>query len=185
MMNGGDLPAAAWVESSGGPLVVAPVAGLGSWSGAVWADDGEQVEDDYARACAVEGPIGLIRVGEFDALILGDEPATTTFLPDRGLFVRWGAAPSEEAMLASIDAALDAVMWEEEVLWQVPGPVVLLNAVLTGAECLSQDQVGTNGFRHDHVQVDMAAGTYVVRAANAWPDPQISFGLVELRRRTD
>ncbi|PBC66254.1 immunity protein 21 of polymorphic toxin system [Streptomyces sp. TLI_235] len=163
MVMYGEPGAVSWVESLGGPLVVVPEAVLGAWSGSAG--------DDYDRACAVEGFIGLIEVGSAQALVLGDEPASTAYLSVQNVFVRWSAAESEEAMLASVEAAVRAASWESELLWQVPGPVVLFDSAWTGAECHHQD----------HVRVALEAGPYAVRAAYVEPDPETWLTLVQLR----
>ncbi|MFJ9948745.1 Imm21 family immunity protein [Kitasatospora sp. NPDC091207] len=157
-----------WVESLGGPLVVVPESALDAWSGS--AGGGGPV-DDYDRACAVEGLTGLLPVGPSDALVLADEPASTAWLAERGLFVRWSAAESEEALLASVDAALLAACWDPEVIWQVPGPAVLFDAAWTGEE----------SGREEHVRIDLTAGRHAVRAAYVEPDPQTWLTLVQLR----
>ncbi|MGY4391064.1 Imm21 family immunity protein [Streptomyces virginiae] len=41
------------------------------------------------------GCAGLLTVGPSRASVLGDEPSSTTFLPEHGVFVRWVAAESE------------------------------------------------------------------------------------------
>lgn len=158
-----------WVESLGGPLIVVPEVALGSWSGSV---GGDEAVDDYGRACAVEGLTGLVRVGPTDGLVLGSEPASTACLPDQGVFVRWSAAESEESVLGSVDAALRTAAWEPEVIWQVPGPVVLFDSAWPGGECHQQD----------HVRVGLEAGRHAVRAAYVEPDPRTGFTLVQLRR---
>ncbi|MFF2146717.1 Imm21 family immunity protein [Kitasatospora sp. NPDC058190] len=169
MVMYGEPGAVTWVESLGGPLIVVPEVVLETWSGS--AGNGDAV-DDYDRACAVEGHIGLVRVGSAEGLVLGDEPASTAYLPARGVFVRWSAAESEEAMLGRVDAAMRAASWEPELTWQVPGPVVLFDSAWAGEECRQQD----------HVRVDLDAGAYAVRAAYVEPDPQTWLTLVELRR---
>ncbi|MGV9267791.1 Imm21 family immunity protein [Kitasatospora sp. NPDC003701] len=161
--------AVGWVESLGGPLVVVPEAALAGWSGS--AGGGEPV-DDYDRACAVEGLTGVLPLGSGEALVLADEPASTAWLPEQGVFVRWSAAESEEALLGSVDAALLAAAWGPEVIWQVPGPVVLFDAAWTGEECPQQE----------HLRIDLAAGRYCVRAAYVEPDAQTWLTLVRLRR---
>lgn len=161
--------AVTWVESLGGPLVVVPEAALGAWSGSAGGDEGM---DDYDRACDVEGLIGLVPVGTTDALVLGNEPASTAYLPDRNVFVRWSAADSEEAMFGSVDAALLAASWEPEIIWQVSGPAVLFDSAWSGGEC----------HRQDHVRVSLDAGRYGVRAAYVDPDPRTGLTLVQLRR---
>ncbi|MCX4976307.1 MULTISPECIES: immunity 21 family protein [unclassified Streptomyces] len=157
-----------WVESGGGPLIVIPEVVLPFWSGA----DGDETSSDYDRACDVDGYIGLVPVGDTRALVLGDEPASTAFLPEHGTFVRWCAADSEDELLAIVPAALEAAVWEPEVHWNVPGPVVLFDAAWPGSESK----------RTDHLKLALEPGRYAVRATYAEPGPETWVGLVQLRR---
>ncbi|WP_396448316.1 Imm21 family immunity protein [Actinomadura sp.] len=146
-----------WVESGGGPLLAAPASQLAHWGGV--ADDDGPVETwgDYGRACAVEGYIGLVDVGAGQGLVLGDEPAITTYLPDERLFVRWAAADSEAELLAAARSALRDVRWDagEDLVWDVDGPVVLIDAAWPGAT----PEPG------NHLRIDLPPGSYRVRAA--------------------
>ncbi|MET7740449.1 immunity 21 family protein [Streptomyces sp. NPDC005385] len=160
-----------WVESGGGPLIAIPEAVLPFWSGA----DGDEMSSDYDRACDVEGSIGLVPVGDSRALVLGDEPASTSYLPEHGIFVRWSAAESEDELLAVVPAALATAVWDPEVQWHVPGPVVLFDAAWPGP--VSE--------RTDHLKVALAPGRYGVRAARVEPGPETWVGLVQLRRLAD
>ena len=166
-----DPGAVQWVESGGGPLIAIPETVLPFWSGV----DGDDMSCDYDRACDVEGFIGLLPVGDTRALVLGDDPASTTYLPEHGAFVRWCAADSEDELLAEVPAALATAVWEDEVKWSVPGPVVLFDAAWPG-----NDSVNT-----DHLKVSLAPGRYAVRAANVRPGPETWLGLVQLRRLPD
>ncbi|MFE9432788.1 immunity 21 family protein [Streptomyces sp. NPDC006640] len=157
-----------WVESGGGPLIAIPEAVLPFWSGA----DGDEMSSDYDRACDVEGFIGLVPVGDSRALVLGDEPASTSYLPEHGVFVRWSAAESEDELLAVVPAALATAAWDPEVQWNVPGPVVLFDAAWPGPA----------SERTDHLKVALAPGRYGVRAAHVEPGPETWVGLVQLRR---
>lgn len=159
-----------WVESGGGPLVAVPEAVLPFWAGA----DGEDLATDYDRACEVDGYVGLLPVGDSTALVLGDEPASTSFLPDHGTFVRWCAADSEDELLAGVPAALDTAVWEHEVHWDVPGPVVLFDSAWPGEAAGGSDRL----------RVPLEPGRYAVRAAYARPGPETWLGLVQLRRVT-
>ncbi|WP_037672511.1 immunity 21 family protein [Streptomyces griseus] len=163
--------AAEWVESGGGPLIAVPEAVLPFWTGA----DGEETASDYDRACEVDGFIGLLPVGDSAALVFGDEPASTTYLPDHGTFVRWSAADSEEELLAEVQTALETALWEPEVRWTVPGPVLLFDAAWPG-----NDSAGT-----DHVRIALTPGHYAVRAANVQPGPETWLGLVQVRKLAD
>src|SRR5690242_20715802 len=163
-----DPGAVEWVESGGGPLVAVPEAVLPFWAGA----DGEDLATDYDRACEVDGYVGLLPVGDSAALVLGDEPASTSFLPDHDTFVRWRAANSEEELLAGVPAALATAVWENEVRWDVSGPVVLFDSAWPGREA-----DGT-----ERLRIALEPGGYAVRAGQAQPGPETWLGLVQLRR---
>ncbi|MER5399057.1 immunity 21 family protein [Streptomyces sp. NPDC002599] len=165
-----DPGAVQWVESGGGPLIAIPETVLPFWAGA----DGDDMSCDYDRACDVDGFVGLLPVGDTRALVLGDDPASTTYLPEHGAFVRWCAADSEDELLAVVPAALSQARWEREVVWTVPGPVVLFDAAWPG----------TASGRADHLRVALEPGRYGVRAARVEPGPETWVGLVQLRRLT-
>ncbi|CAL9635473.1 hypothetical protein SUDANB145_06191 [Streptomyces sp. enrichment culture] len=160
-----------WVESGGGPLIAVPETVLPFWAGA----DGEETASDYDRACEVDGQAGLLPVGDAAALVLGDEPAATAFLPEHGTFVRWRAGDDERDLLASVPAALRTAEWGPETVWRVPGPVVLFDAAWPGGAC-----EGT-----DHVRIPLEPGRYTVRTAHAQPGPETWLGLVRLRPLPD
>jgi hypothetical protein len=147
----------AWVENEGGPLLVAPESELAHWGGST--GDGGPVETwgDYGRACSVRGDIGLVDVGGQQALVLGDEPARTTYLADERLFLRWVAADSEAELVEAAQRALrNGVRWDEDqdLVWVIRGPVVLFDSWLSGAE-IEPD---------NHLVIDIEPGRYRVRA---------------------
>jgi hypothetical protein len=112
---------------------------------------------DYGRACAVDGYIGVIAIGQRQALVLADEPAQTTYLPSDRLFLRWAAAYEEDELLsAALRAIRDGVAWDgdEDVLWVVDGPVVMFDSACPGTE-LEPD---------NHLVVDLHPSTYRIRA---------------------
>ncbi|MER6675434.1 immunity 21 family protein [Streptomyces sp. NPDC000983] len=156
-----------WVESGGGPLIAVPETVLPFWAGA----DGDETASDYDRACEIDGLVGLLPVGDSAALVLGDEPATTTYLPDQGTFVRWSAARSEADLLAGLPAALAGAEWGAEVRWKVPGPVFLFDSARPGTE--------TRGAAS--LRIPLTPGPYAVRAAWTRPGAETWLGLVQLR----
>ncbi|GAA3501502.1 immunity 21 family protein [Streptomyces prasinosporus] len=156
-----------WVESGGGPLVAVPETVLPFWTGA----DGEETASDYDRACEAGGPVGLLPVGDSAALVLGDEPAATAFLPEHGTLVRWLAGDSEAELLASVPAALDTAPWRPEAHWKVPGAVLLFDAARPGPHSTGAG----------HVRLPLAPGRYAVRAARVRPGPGTRLALVQLR----
>jgi hypothetical protein len=159
-----------WVWSEGGPLIVIPEAGLNDWSGAPF--NYPQDEGDYGRACAVDGDIGVIPVGDppVQALVLGDQPSNTTYLPERRTFLRWFAADSERAILTGLDAALAEAEWEDGPAWDVPGPAVLFDSAHEGRDIDSRNCL----------RIDLEADRYATRSAYVEIDDVASVIAIEL-----
>ncbi|WP_282691922.1 Imm21 family immunity protein [Streptomyces sp. CC208A] len=151
----------------GGPLVVVPLSGLREWRGCT--DDGVLVgggeePDDYDRACAVEDLAGVI---EGNVLVLGDEPATTRYLPGRRAFVRWLGAGSEEELLAAAEVLLDdpGTPWEECGVWETDGAAVLMDSAEAGADLGTPYPGGTR--MPEQADVDVPAGRWRVGACQS------------------
>jgi len=121
-----------FVASDGGPLIALPAEVAKAWRGtdapigakvpAGWewsGDDDDPIRTDYDRACgqlrgfheSSYGGVGLIRVGDGDALVFRG-PTDTTFvaLPDGGAFLRNVAFASPAAAKR---AALAAPRWKK------------------------------------------------------------------------
>ncbi|MFD8012662.1 Imm21 family immunity protein [Streptomyces sp. NPDC058955] len=153
-----------WVPSMGGPLIVVPESAVNAWEGctAGGSINGDGW-DDYDRACEVEDRVGVIAVGAGTALVLSDEPATTCFLPERLLFVRWLAADTEDELFEAAEAVLldpDAV-WEDGGVWVTDGPALLMDAADAGADL----EAGcSSGGRPERAVVRVPAGRWRTRA---------------------
>jgi hypothetical protein len=146
-----------WVSSAGGPLLVAPRSALSLWTGADSTDGPVENWGDYGRACAIDGYVDVVAVGQRQALVLGDEPAMTTYIPSERLFLRWAAAYDEANLVSAARRAVRAgVEWDadEDVRWQVDEPVVMFDSAWPGTE-LEPD---------NHLVVDLQPSTYRVRA---------------------
>lgn len=173
-----------WVESMGGPLIVIPASALTEWNGCTEAGtmvgDGSSV-DDYDRACAVDDLAAVIPVGEggAQALILGDEPATSRYLPEHRVFLRWLGADSEADLLAAAETALadPATEWEECGTWTTDGSAVLMDSVTRGAD-LNTDY--PDGGKPDQAPLALPPGRWKVRAVHATVSESARVGLVQL-----
>lgn len=108
----------------GGPLIAIPVSALPAWRGCqedgIVLSDGD-TPDDYDRACEVDELAGVIEVGAdgAQALVLADEPATSCFLSEQRVFLRWLGADSEADLIAAAEAVLAdaATPWEACDTW--------------------------------------------------------------------
>jgi hypothetical protein len=88
-----------WIESGGGPLMIASGSVAPAWSGTRPSMRPAEASD-YRRACAIRDDVGTVPIGVADALILGDEPDSTTVVASEGdiFLVRWRCADSEDAL---------------------------------------------------------------------------------------
>lgn len=148
-----------WLETGGGPFIVVPRVALPHWSG---GDGG-----DYDRACEVMDGVGVLALPDgAEALVLGDEPLSTAYLPELRVLVRWHYAESEEGVADIIRAGLATAEWEEGPVLGTPGDLVMFDAAYFGTE------VGT---LTDGTVLDLAAGRYRVDSASIEPDDLTSF----------
>lgn len=86
------------IESAGGPLVLLPDRARRDWTGIAGGD--------YERACGVDGYLGVLDVGENQALVIGDEPASTALLPTRAgdslVIAKWTYGPDRPSVVAAL-----------------------------------------------------------------------------------
>ncbi|MBR7836961.1 hypothetical protein KDL01_27030 [Actinospica durhamensis] len=143
-----------WITSLGGPLILIPESACEHWIGAPrdWPED----EGDYGRACAVDGFIGLIDVGPARALVLGDDPAPTTFHPERNLLIRAIAIEADTDLDALLDRVLPTIDWDEQLTWDIPGPIMLFDSVYSYTQVIEEGE--------ERVRIELAAGHHTVQA---------------------
>jgi hypothetical protein len=143
-----------WIESEGGPLLLAPKSKIGDWLGSLSANSASG-PTDYERACAVQDEIGLIPIGnDQQAIVLGDEPDRTTLLArtiDELLIIRWRWAESEKSLLSALSSALglDAMSFNTKGTFTAQAEEYLLfDSAYSGAEITR------------NLTVELQAGTY-------------------------
>ncbi|MFE2879035.1 Imm21 family immunity protein [Streptomyces roseus] len=147
-----------WLETEGGPFVVVPRTALPHWSG---------TEGDYDRACEVMDFVGVLAMPDgAEALVLGDEPLSTAYLPEHRVLVRWYYAESEEGVADIIRAGLASAEWKAGPVLGTTGELVMFDAAHFGTE------VGT---LTDSTALELAAGRYRVDSASIEPNDLTSF----------
>ncbi|MFE3269223.1 Imm21 family immunity protein [Streptomyces sp. NPDC059215] len=150
-----------WVTSAGGPLILIPESVCYQWAAApcTYPDN----EGDYGRTCEVDGYVGLIDVGGAQALVLGDMPARTTFLPRHNVLVREIAGGEDDAGLSDLVANLiPRVEWETGPTWTVSEPVVLFDSAYQSTEIATEE----------HLRIDLPTGAYVIEAGYIEPSSE-------------
>ncbi|WP_337177433.1 Imm21 family immunity protein [Paludisphaera sp.] len=177
-----------WVCSAGGPLIVVPAEvaqywrGVEGWSPSeVQRDLADESVSDYARACGIGDYLGILKVGHGEALILGDMPMQTAFIPDPegGIFVRWMYAESE----GGVRRALGSV---PESAWE-PTPhriEVAREGLLVFDSACSGDTLPHPSQDVDPaswIHIELPEGTYTVDTADYEPDETTRLILHRLR----
>nr|WP_062347476.1 Imm21 family immunity protein [Herbidospora yilanensis] len=143
------------MTSLGGPLILIPESACDLWAGAPMNFPDE--EGDYGRACAVDDYIGLIDVGTAQALVLGDVPARTTFLPQHGLLLREVASDDEDKAIEAVPGLLSTVNWESWLNWRITEPLILFDSVYDYPHVLRS--------RQEQLRLDLPPGDYTAEAA--------------------
>ncbi|MEV6786690.1 Imm21 family immunity protein [Streptomyces sp. NPDC051098] len=104
------------------------------------------------------------------ALVLGDEPATTCYLPERRVFLRWLAADSDAGLLAAVERvpADPETAWENCGVWETDGPAVLMDSAESGAD-LAMPYPGSSRLP-EQAPVVVPAGRWRIRAVHTTGD---------------
>ncbi|MFI0454473.1 Imm21 family immunity protein [Actinomadura sp. 6N118] len=166
-----------WVESAGGPLVVIEESALAGWSG---------FDGDYERACAVDF-VDVIASGDgVKALVVGDEPAGTTYVPELRTFIQWLYAEPDTDVVASVEGAVAAASWKVGPSFDVAGALVLFDSAVPGREVFVEGverpdlEPRTYDRSENGLRVAIMPGRYQVESADIRPDEETCFRLHRL-----
>lgn len=185
-----------WIESAGGPFILISDKIVGLWSGilnrnsflANGNDTAEEAKDflnpdeaDYGKACSIKERLGLVKVDNEDALILGGEPSNTTFFYSLNTPV-----------LARLSFANDRAFAENALLnldlnsindWEFA-----LEIHLTSDRHFLFDSACSQGMlsEEDYLQINIKQGSYRLSTALCEPDNETQlilhkFDIMDLR----
>lgn len=147
-----------WLETDGGPFIVVPHAALSHWTG---------TGGDYDRACEVMDLVGVLELSDgVEALVLGDEPLPTAYLPEYQVLVRWCHAESGVNVAGTVLAGLPTAEWEEGPVLSTNGALVMFDAAYSGT------QAGTLTCSS---VLELGGGRCRVESATLEPDSLTSF----------
>lgn len=172
-----------WIASAGGPLILLPGEYISDWTGVGLFDEQLDFEimpppkgDDYERACAVEGYLGLLEVGSGHGLVLGDDPMSTAWWQhsaSEGILIRWVYGDGE-ADLMQLLMPIDDRIWTSSDLIFVVGkhPLFLFDSALCGEEATDE-----------RLTITLADGPYTIDTAIVRPNARTEMVLHRLRRQ--
>ena len=87
-----------WIGSDGGPFIILPAEAASNWGG---------LGRDYERACEVTESLETIRVGDRDAVVLGDDPVPTTIATTAGVGFLHGYSAPDKPTLRMFTRSID------------------------------------------------------------------------------
>lgn len=164
-----------FVQTSGGAFILLPLEQRKEWEGA--KDDPDNPRTDYAKTRPFAGKLGLLKVGDGTALILG-RPEETGFwsLPDGGVFVQRTEGEEEEQLHAAIEGALKSDDWTpSDVTFEVSdkGRLALMDSYDTYADTEKEDRI----------EVQLQPGTYTIQTFDVEDEEaELDLHLVRLKK---
>lgn len=161
-----------YVETEGGPFVLLPKELVKRWRGV--GDEDE--ETDYDRANEFLSSLGVLDVGDGQALVLG-EAEVTAFMaaPDGGVFVQRVYGDDDAAVVAAVEKACASGRWKTRphtLAVTGSGKLLLFDAAYAYAD-VDKDEV---------LRIALAPGTYTLQTRRVSSEA-IEVGLVRLCRR--
>ena len=156
-----------WIISAGGPLILMESSLLLSWKGVFGSRGEESQTSDYDRACAVDDYVGLIPVDEDFALVFGQEPMDTSWLPlsdTQGLIIRWVWANSEK----QVEEVFEKFSLEQN--WLDTG----LKIEFKTENLILFDSASKGDSIKDFLQLNIGQGVYKVQTLFYVPNEEIS-----------
>ncbi len=175
-----------WIDSFGGPLLLLSSEYFSVWQGVLtdfdrygynwpYPDEPSPPEEtDYDRACAIQGYIGLVNVGDGQGVVLGDAPMSTAWWPlsaTEGLLIRWVYGGDAVGLLQRL-LPIDERTWESTgTLFQISqNPLYLFDSSAAGEE------------ETERLTITLAAGEFAIDTAIARPDEHTEMVVHRLRR---
>jgi hypothetical protein len=165
-----------WITSMGGPLIFIERDAVGDWRGNDAPNNSMSKSSvtDYERACAVDDYIDKIAVGNTEALVLGDLPASTCYTPINAQtfrLVRWISAESELDVIAGLLKVSGESPWVDSglVIRFQSHDLVLFDSVYPGEEIT------------DSIDIQVEQGTYGISTLSFNPNEELNLFLIELK----
>jgi hypothetical protein len=166
-----------WIQTNASFLLLS-CHHLAEWEGSAPPSGGRIVEasfhfslpeepaTDYDRACDVDGYVGVISVGQSDAIVLNDDAYSTMWWSESGnsgFLVRWCYANSNAEVIAALRQPT-AIIWEDSglVFTLDEPPLLLFDSTETATEILG-----------DSLELPLTAGVYRIETAFYKPNPEL------------
>jgi hypothetical protein len=166
-----------WISTTGGPLILMSKTSLPKWNGI--GSDGFEAWSDYDRACAVDDYLGIINVGDDEALVLGDMPShTASVVVDSGtiLFIRWIWADDENQVVNAINKfSIGQQEWAKTDL-EIRFP-------LSDIDLFDSSYPGESV--EETLEMTIEYGNYTARTLSYEPNPSINLFLILLKTQRD
>jgi hypothetical protein len=144
-----------WIDSNGGPLLFLEKKLFSIWHG---IDLCKGSQTDYERACGIYDFIGIIPVGQGYALVLGDEPMHTAWIPNSdlsgGMIARIVYTESEEAV--------NRMLGKNEIKFQKSITDDIIFEIDSRDLCIFDSSYAFSDTAIDKIEFELSPGKYTV-----------------------
>lgn len=160
-----------WIESGGGPLVLASASLVEHWRGTNASSVSPSLTD-YQRACLIDDEVGVVPLRDAEILVLGDEPDRTTLLLEGAdlYIVRWRWADTEEQLMSAYDSQRARLSFEKSGVFRT----------IAGEHCLFDSACAGPGLI-ESLRTSLASIEYEVCTAHLAPSRSVSAVVHRLR----
>lgn len=163
---------ASWIESAGGPLIMASDKSLLSWHG----HEGDE-PTDYDKVCRIADYLGLISHHEDNILVFGGDPLPLIYCAsddrDMSYFVRWINGDSDELVLNAARTSVKDIEGKPLLL-----RINSVHQIVFDAACPGRSFDESNFIRI----VFPAVGMYEVVTSECNPNDATAFVLHRIKR---
>jgi hypothetical protein len=115
------------------------------------ADDFDEEETDYWRACMAPEPVGVIPVSGRPALVLRTSPVPTTYVEEHQAFVHEMAKTDAADTVAGTLRLLADLQWQPSGTFMVGEPLTLFDASFPGEYALSGNHLNIGFLPAEHI----------------------------------
>ena len=162
-----------FIETEGGPFILLPMELKKSWNGT--GDEDEDIPSDYDKAEKFVTTIGVLAVGEGQALVLGNAEVTAFWsLEDGGVFIQRVMGDEDADVIAVVEQALSETRgWKKTRLSFDPGAGKL--ALFDSAYSYEDAD------EDERLKIALAPGRYGVETRTVKRGDDVEVELVRLR----
>lgn len=171
-----------WIQSEGGPLLGIGKEIVGLWrgiAGSSFLGKNNYKNTDYDRACEIKDYIGIIPVDNYQAIVFGDMPLSTTIIKNRKnihVIRAFFMDPDPDINIIFRKYLYsDSINQVESINVNLPyNSILIFDSAIPGSE-----------ISEEYIEVSIDSGKYTVKTNEFNPDKRTSLLIHDFIRNPD